>query len=493
MSSDPNERWRRTSLASFHGAGPLVLLLILPLIAVAQSSSAANRPEAITLIDSPGFNLGLITTFIAVMLVNAICVAGSTALELLRILHVKTQEEGTRAHRVLDSFLEHKESLIASCVLGAQTMRAWLVLLCFLPAPAIAHDLGWINASDPNQFFWGSLLAALALSIPIMGINVILAELVAKSAAASHPIDTLLRLGWIIKVFNFFFRLPAGLAVRTADLITQRFGTKARFTIDNRVEEEIKEILESVESEDGIEEGERDLLNSVFEFGDTVAREIMTPRVDLDSLAASATVQDAANLEEATGHSRFPVFQESDDEIIGIVHAKDVLRALVKGQPDLPLEAIMRPALHVPEGKRLHDLLAEMRANKTQMVIVSDEFGGTAGVVTVEDIVEELVGEIIDEYDDDIPDVSETEHGHSVSGKLHLDDVNSIIGTHFGSEEFDTIGGYVFGLFGRQPSVGETIRDDDYIFTIEESDGRRIGRVRLEPIPSEEAPLAESV
>src|SRR5690606_16480325 len=150
--------------------------------------------------------------------------------------------------------------------------------------PAIAHDLGWINASDPNQFFWGSLLAALVLSIPIMGINVILAELVAKSAAASHPIDTLLRLGWIIKVFNFFFRLPAGLAVRTADLITQRFGTKARFTIDNRVEEEIKEILESVESEDGIEEGERELLNSVFEFGDTVAREIMTPRVDLESL-----------------------------------------------------------------------------------------------------------------------------------------------------------------------------------------------------------------
>lgn len=482
MSSDPIERRRRTGKAYAGWVGLLTgLLVIIPVLASAQSLFAANRPEAVALIFSPSFSAGLALAFLLIMLVNAICVAGTASLETLRSLHVKSQEEGSRAFRALGSLLEQKESIVASTVLGAQTMRSWLVLLCFLPAPALATAVGWIPAhSDANHYFWGSLLGAIILSIPVMAVNVIFAELVAKSVAATHPIDTLLRLGWILKIFNVVFHVPAVIAVKVADLFTRRFGTTARFAIDNRVEEEIKEILESVELSDEIEEEERELLNSVFEFGDTVAREIMTPRVDLESIPVESTLRHVAELVESTGHSRFPIYQDNDDEIIGIIHAKDVLLALSRGQDTISIDQIMRPAHHVPEGKGLHDLLAEMKANKTQMVIISDEYGGTAGVVTIEDIVEELVGEIVDEYDQEIPDVSELETGHSVSGKTHLDDVNSMIGTEFSSEEFDTIGGYVFGLFGRQPAVGESIVDDTHIFTIEESDGRRIHRVRVE-------------
>jgi len=492
MSSDPIERRRRTGLASAGWVGTLTVALVtIPVIAAAQSLSAANRPEAIALIGNPAFAMGLIMAFVLIMIINAICVAGTAALESLKGLHVKTQEEGSRSFRTLGSLMDQKENIVAATVLGAQTMRAWLVLLCFIPAPALATVLGWIHLpAEANHYFWGSFLGAVVLSIPVMAINVIFAELVAKSVAATHTIDTLIRLGWILKIFNAFFRIPAIVSVKVADLITQRFGTTARFVIDNRVEEEIKEILESVELSDDIEEGERDLLNSVFEFGDTVAREIMTPRVDLESIPVDADLKRVAELVEATGHSRFPIYQDNDDEIVGIIHAKDVLRVLARGQSDLAIADIMRPAYHVPEGKKLHDLLAEMRGYKTQMVIVSDEYGGTAGVVTIEDIVEELVGEIVDEYDQETPDVSALEVGYSVSGKVHLDDVNDEIGSEFDSEEFDTIGGYVFGLFGRQPAIGEHVSDETHTFTIEDSDGRRIHRVRVEPRSEQPAELS---
>lgn len=484
MKSDPSERRRQISLADRGINLTLtVFVFVIPVLTFAQGLSAANQTEASIGFSNPLALVGIILGFAVIMLVNAICVAGSSGLEVLRPSHVRTQEDNTRASRTLDFLVDNKDSIVAACVLGAQTMRAWLVLLCLIPAPVVANKLGWITPqSQPIEFFYGSSLAAAILSILVVGINVIVAELVAKSVAVTHPIDTMLRIGWFLRLFNAIFRIPGEVSVGIANLIAKRFNTNARFTIDNRVEEEIKEILESNDDEGGIEEEERELLESVFEFGDTVAREIMTPRVDMESIPIEADLRAVANLVEATGHSRFPIYQETDDNIIGIVHAKDVLRALARNQDDLPIDQIMRPVFAVHETQKLHSLLAEMRTKKTQMVIVQDEFGGTAGLVTIEDIVEELVGEIVDEYDEETAEIESIEDGHSVSGKLNLDDVNEVIGSEFDSEEFDTIGGYVFGLFGRQPAIGETIADDHYNFIIEDSDGRRIQRLKIERI-----------
>lgn len=487
MKSDPSERTRRISLAN-HGITLTLTLavLVIPVLTFAQSLSAANQNEASSVFASPVAIIGIIVAFIAIMIVNAICVAGYSGLEVLRPSHVRTQEENSRAARTLDFLVENKDNIVAACVLGAQTMRAWLVLLCLIPAPAIATQLGWITPkSQPLDFFYSASIAATILSILIIGINVVVAELVAKSVAVTHPIDSMLRIGWLLRIFNAIFRIPGIVSVRFANLIAKRFNTNAKFTIDNRVEEEIKEILESNDDVGGIEEEERELLESVFEFGDTVAREIMTPRVDMESIPIDADIKAVANLVEATGHSRFPIYQETDDNIIGIVHAKDVLRALARNQGDIPIDQIMRPVFPVHETQKLHSLLGEMRAKKTQMVIVQDEYGGTAGLVTIEDIVEELVGEIVDEYDEEITEIQAKDAGHSVSGKLHIDDVNETIGSDFESEEFDTIGGYVFGLFGRQPAIGESISDDNYHFHIEDSDGRRIQRILIEKIESE--------
>ena len=486
MSSDPNERLRRSGLderpvwgfvASVLGA----VLLLAPIPAIAQGLSAANEPTNDPLTNS-WFLIGLLIAFVAVMALNSIFVTGDAAVDLLRPVHAKAFEEGTRPNRVLTSVLARKESIVASCVLGAQTMRAWLVLLSLLPAPWLARSVGWVQegpTTTATYVVW--LMTGALTAIPVMGLNVVFAELVGKSYAVAHPAKATLKLYPVLQLFTFLLKFPGQLAMAVAGLVTRRFGTAARFTTDSHAEEEIKEILVATEESGGIEEEEREMLHSVFEFGDTVAREVMTPRVDVDSIKIGTSLGEIAELVEETGHSRFPVFEESDDEIIGIVHAKDVLGALARGDKNVPLRRLMRPAHHVPETKNLHELLSEMRLHKTQMSIVNDEFGGTAGIVTVEDIVEELVGEIVDEYDEEVPEVVEVESGHSVSGKLHLDDVNDAIGTRFDSEEFETIGGYVFGLFGRQPKPGETIGDDLYRFHIEESDGRRILRLIIEP------------
>jgi CBS domain containing-hemolysin-like protein len=152
------------------------------------------------------------------------------------------------------------------------------------------------------------------------------------------------------------------------------------------------------------------------------------------------------------------------------------------------LRRLMRPAHMVPESKDLHDLLAELRTAKSQMAIVQDEFGGTAGVVTIEDIVEELVGDIVDEYDKEEPEVVASDRGWLIDGRTHLDDVNEEIGAEIETEEFDTLGGYVFGLFGRQPKVGEAVESEGFRFEVAENDGRRIARLlvtRIDPNPAD--------
>jgi CBS domain containing-hemolysin-like protein len=247
------------------------------------------------------------------------------------------------------------------------------------------------------------------------------------------------------------------------------------------MENEIRSLVESGGESGEFEEEETELIHSVFEFKETIAREVMTPRIDVDSASIDINPYDLVELIQTSGHSRIPMFEGTDDEIVGIIHAKDLLVTMLRGKP-VNLRSLMRPALYVTENKSIHDLLADMRHFRTQLAVVKDEYGGTSGIVTIEDIIEELVGEIQDEYDNEDPTVSETLNGFIVEGKTHVDDVNEEIGSNFESEDFDTIGGYVFGLFGRQPKQGEWIDDGTYQFTVTETDGKRIIKVRIEKL-----------
>jgi putative hemolysin len=268
--------------------------------------------------------------------------------------------------------------------------------------------------------------------------------------------------------------------VGLANLFARPAGGTVTLRQSKLMEEEIRSLVDSAGETGEMESDETELIHSVLEFSDTVAREIMTPRTDLDAVPIDINPYDLVELIQESGHSRIPIYEGSDDDIVGIIHAKDLFLAMLRGKP-VNISSLMRPPLYVTENKSIDELLAEMRLSKSQLAVIKDEYGGTSGIVTIEDIIEELVGEIQDEHDDETPDFSESLEGFLVDGKTHLDDVNDEIGSNFESEDFDTIGGFVFGLCGRQPKLGEWLAHDSYQFNIVETDGKRIIKIRIVP------------
>lgn len=412
---------------------------------------------------------------LAIIAFNGLFVASATVLDLLKPLHVRHfGESSPRSATRLQRLYDFRVAYSAACVLGSHVCRVAMVLAGLLLVPGLIGRLGW--PLGVREF----LMASVLIALPILLLNLIF-ELVPKSLAGLHPARWSMRLYGFITRFAVVFSPPAKLVTAIGNLITARFGAKASFVFENQAEEEIKSLVENAKESGAIEEGEKVLLHSVFEFTDTVAREVMTPRVDLDALPSTSEPEHVAQLIEETGHSRIPLYEETDDQIVGVVHAKDLLNAIRHSNGRPPnLKDLMRQPFFVPETKNLSQLLAELRANKTQMAIVQDEFGGTAGVITIEDIVEELVGDIVDEYDEEEPEIVAEGEALVVDGRTDLDDVDAVFHADLESEEFDSIGGYVFGLFGRQPLEGESIDGGGCHFTVLETDGRRILKVRIE-------------
>jgi CBS domain containing-hemolysin-like protein len=214
----------------------------------------------------------------------------------------------------------------------------------------------------------------------------------------------------------------------------------------------------------------------------------MVPRIDVFALEVSASLPEAIETATASGHSRVPVYAETIDNIVGILYAKDLLR--VKPDPtqnadSQPIRGLCRPAFFVPEAKKVDELLREMQARRFHMAIVVDEYGGMAGIVTLEDIVEEIVGEIQDEYD-----VAEEKlyqqngpEEYSFQGRINLDDFNEVLGTHLAKDNADTLGGYIYGEIGKVPTGGEQLTVDDWTLTVEQVTGRRIRRVLARRVP----------
>ncbi len=239
-------------------------------------------------------------------------------------------------------------------------------------------------------------------------------------------------------------------------------------------------LVPAAADDDVIEEDERQMIHSIFEFSDTVVREVMVPRIDMACVEDTTTVDGVLRVILEEGHSRIPVYRETIDQIVGVVHVKDLLSHVKAGHHSLAVGEVMRPAYFIPESKRLDDLLREMRRKRTQMAIVVDEYGGTAGLVTVEDLVEEIVGPILDEYDVD-EKLFETVNDHSaiVDGRLSIEEVNELMGLDLPAGEVDTIGGFVYSLLGHVPAQGEKVDAGEAEIVVEKLEGHRIARVRI--------------
>ena len=271
--------------------------------------------------------------------------------------------------------------------------------------------------------------------------------------------------------------------LKEPDSWLKRLGRRLSHRPQATSEEELQELIDASEQQGIIDEGEGDMLQSILELDETILREIMVPRTDMVCVDAEAPFGDILKAILSSGHSRIPVYKNNIDNIIGLVYAKDLLRFWGRPIDTISLAEIMRPPFLVPESKQVSVLLKEFQAACIHIAIVIDEYGGTSGLVTIEDLIEEIVGEIQDEYDHKEEWlVKQSDGSLLVDGRLNIEEFEEYFDIEVAREKFDTLGGYIVEQFGRVPMVGEQIKIGDFDILIEQGDQRAIRQLRIIPI-----------
>ena len=334
----------------------------------------------------------------------------------------------------------------------------------------------------------GRLFGAAGVAIGVL-LNVVVffvfAEAVPKTYAVIHSDRAALSTAPLISALSKFWplRKMSQALIGLTNVVVKGKGLEQGPFIG---EQEFLGIVEAAAEEEIIEHEERELIESIIEFGDTVVREIMTPRPDFVHLDAGTSVDTA--LDEAFEHgvSRLPVMHEDEDgneDLLGVAYTKDLMRRSRAGGGSELIDSLVRPAIVIPESKPVAKLMREMQKDHFHMAIVADEYGGIAGLVTLEDCLEELVGEIVDEHDDETALITPLQNGESlVDAGISISEFNDFFKVSLDDEEFETVGGFMFGVFEHVPQVGESIDVDGWKLATEELDGRRIVRVRVSPI-----------
>lgn len=276
-------------------------------------------------------------------------------------------------------------------------------------------------------------------------------------------------------------------------LMTAILGEFAEKVTLSVTDETLRDWVEQEQPESTLDQGEREMIYSIFHFSETMTKEIMVPRMDVLALDVNTTIREARQEFISAGHSRVPVYDDTIDNVIGLLYAKDLLAVVDGDDTILNQRHLVRPAYFVPEAKKVDELLTEMQSRGVHMALVVDEYGGVAGVVTLEDIVEEIVGEIRDEYDQGEVQLYERlpEGGYLIQGRATIDEFNEITGLDLSDEYADTLGGYIYGQLGRVPQPGEVVRNDNFDFTVEEVVARRILKVKVQKIPEPESTTEE--
>ena len=387
---------------------------------------------------------------------------------LTRLNHIKAKaladESGKRSSRTLARLVEHPERFLNIVLL--------LVLACHLAASSLLTIL--------TERHFGAAGVAIGLLIEVIVIFVF-AEAIPKTYAVQHPErSALLAAPLVSLIVNLWpLRMLARGLIALANVILPGKGLKEGPFVS---EEELLAMADVAADEEVIEREERTLIRQVIEFGDTVVREVMVPRTDMLAIEGGAQICDAVELVINSGKSRIPVYEQGIDDVIGIVYARDLLKAEREGRGDDPLRALAREAHFVPETKRVAELMREMQKEKFHIAMVVDEYGGTAGLVTLEDLIEELVGEIVDEYDVEDAKWERLSNGdYRVDARMPLDEVNELLAADLPEGDWDTVGGLVYSELGHVPHQGESVEVDGRRLMAEKVTGRRIERVRISP------------
>jgi len=439
--------------------------------------------------ESPPLLLGLVAVVVLV-LANAFFVAAEFALVGARRTRLDEMvRSGDRKARLARRAVQSLDRYISATQLGITLASLGLG---WIGEPALAglieNGFSWLPDSVATIATHGVASAIAFMIITIL--HIILGELVPKAISLLYPEVVSAWLAAPLMGFAWVMAGPIYVLNGTANRLLNALGINPPGETERlHSPEEIRMLVE--QSTEGGSLGGQDarLLEGVFEFSEKTAQDVMTPRTQIAALQADLTVEEAADQVAVLGRSRYPVYTESLDEIIGMVHAKDILAAL-RSRPGQTTRVIMRPPLFVPGTREVEDVLADMKRLKNHLAIVLDEYGGTAGLVTMEDLLEEIVGPIFDEHDpQDL--ISPTDGAPQLDGSMTISEFNAELGASLDDTDYTTIGGYIFGQLGRLPRPGDRVSVGPYTFEVVEMEGRRVKTVRLHSPKPEEAPAAK--
>lgn len=390
------------------------------------------------------------------------------------------------ARRLVDEKTPRAENLLRLLENQNRFLPSVLLLILLVDVAAAANATFLALKFIP----FGAAIATGAVTLILF----VYGEMIPKTFVVNNPERAALKVARPITMVTTVFYPLAFLFIKVANVFIRLLGGKTRSRGPFLSEDEIKTLVSVSEEEGVIEAEERRLIHSIFEFGDTVVREVMVPRIDMKCVPVESSLEEVLALIIKEGHSRIPVYEETIDNIAGIVYARDLLLWMVKGKPELSLKELTRPRYVVPETKKVNELLKELQRRRQHMAIVVDEYGQTAGLVTIEDLLEEIVGEIFDEYDIEESIVESLgNNNYRLDARMNLDDLKDLIGLEPPEIEVDTVGGLLFNLAGRVPVEGEKINYENFVFTVETIKNNRLSKVLLtkKTVPSEEKP-AES-
>jgi len=417
-------------------------------------------------------------TILVVALVLAALAASAetsiTSISRVRLKHLV--EEGNSRARVIER-LHREPNAYLSTILVMNTVA--------IIAASSAATLLSLHLYQERVAEW---LVGLLLALVVL----MFCEIAPKSLALQRAERVALALARLVAATTFVMRPLVGVLTTITNALVRLFGGKTPVKGPFVTEEELKMLVEVGEEEGVLEEEEREMIHGIFEMGDMAVREVMVPRTDLVAVEMGQPMAAAVELVSKYGHTRIPVYEGSLDNIVGVLYAKDLLRAANHGSPQT-LRELARKPYFTPESSKVQDVLRDLRKNRVHMAIVVDEYGGTAGAVTIEDIIEEIVGPIKDEYDlaeeDEIQFIGPNDV--VLDGRVHLDDVNELLKLEITGPDFDTIGGYVLNQLGAMPKVGDTLNIGTATLRVESVRGTRIKKVRIHSEQPFEIPAPE--
>ncbi|UIR56554.1 hemolysin family protein [Sphingobacterium sp. SRCM116780] len=419
------------------------------------------------------------------VLANGFFVAAEFAIVKVRASQIELQaKSGSKVAAIAKNITEHLDGYLAATQLGITLASLALGWVGEAVMTQIVHNFFGLFNIELNGPWSKNLGHILAFSI-ITVLHIVFGELAPKSIAIQKPVATTMKIAIPLQIFYYVLRPFIWVLNGFANLLLKAIGINIHSGESSHSSEELQYLLDKGKESGALDTSEHELIKNVFDFNERIVKNIMVPRTKIVAVEETCEATEFINMVTEEGYSRIPIYEDSIDQIVGIVHTKDILPIVMKGK-EVVLKDIMRKPYFIPETKKINDLMAEFQLKRIQLAIVLDEFGGTAGMVTLEDIVEELVGEIQDEYDEETPVVERiSENEYMVDAGASIHDVNEFLPLELPeSQDYDTVSGLVSDFFDKIPEVGEYKEVFGYTFTIIRKTQQNIEFVKLELVES---------